>query len=137
MINYTQCDSNYRDYENRCARGEVKPGVPYVFASTPKKNKPNLELVLNFPTKNDWRRPSQIEWVDDGLKILRDHYQEWGITSLALPPLGCGLGGLDWADVWPLIQKHLGDLPIEIELWVPDGEETDQDPDEEPTLFDL
>ena len=108
-----------------------------MYASTPKKNKPNLELVLNFPTKNDWRRPSQIEWVDDGLKILRDHYQELGITSLALPPLGCGLGGLDWADVWPLIQKHLGDLPIEIELWVPDGEETDQDPDEEPTLFDL
>lgn len=118
--------ANFKDYVNRCNRNEVRPGVPYVFGADPKRDKPELELILNFPTKNHWRNPSQIEWVEGGLEILAERYSEWGIKSLALPPLGCGNGGLDWADVWPLIERHLGELPIEIEVWVPDGEEADE-----------
>lgn len=121
--------SNFRDYEARCHRGEVHPGVPYVFRADPKRDKPELELVLNFPTKNHWRAPSQLEWVDGGLQILAERYEEWGIRSLAIPPLGCGNGGLDWAEVWPLIAGHLGPLPLRVEVWVPDWAEADDTPD--------
>ena len=122
--------SNFADYERRCMRNDVQPGVPYVFTADPKRDKPELELILNFPTKNDWRNPSQIEWIDNGLGILADCWGEWGIKSLALPPLGCGLGGLEWSDVWSLMEKHLGTLPIKIEVWVPDGEEIDETPED-------
>lgn len=129
--------ANFDDYVQRCHRNDVVPGVPYVFPADPKRDKPELELVLNFPTKNHWRNPSEIEWVEGGLKILAESYQEWGIKSLALPPLGCGNGGLLWRDVWPLIEQHLGDLPIEIEVWVPDGEEVDHQDEPEDEQFDL
>jgi len=117
--------ANFDDYVRRCNRNEVRPGVPYVFPADPKRDKPELELVLNFPTKNHWRNPSEIEWVQSGLRILAENYQVWGIKSLALPPLGCGNGGLEWSDVWPLIERHLGSLPIPVEVWVPDSEEVD------------
>ncbi len=88
--------------------------------------------MLNFPTKDHWRNPSRLEWVDHGLQILAAEYSGWGITSLALPPLGCGNGGLNWSEVWPLIERHLSPLPIDIEVWVPDAEESDEV--EEPQL---
>lgn len=127
--------ANFADYEQRCRRNEVRPGVPYVFAADPKRNKPNLELVLNFPTKDHWRNPSRLEWVDNGLQILAAEYHHWGITSLALPPLGCGNGGLRWSQVWPLIEHHLTPLPIEVEVWVPDGEKADDDDELQFGLF--
>lgn len=127
--------ANFADYVQRCNRNEVAPGVPYVFPADPKRDKPELELILNFPTKNHWRNPSQIDWVEGGLRILAERYEEWGIKSLALPPLGCGNGGLEWGDVWPLIERYLGGLPIEIEVWVPEGEEVDDAEPEQPGLF--
>lgn len=127
--------ANFADYEQRCRRNDVYPGVPYVFPADPKRNKPDLELVLNFPTKDHWRNLSRIEWVDNGLQILAAQYRGWGITSLALPPLGCGNEGLQWSQVWPLIEQYLGSLPIDIEVWVPDGEEVDQPEDTQLDLF--
>lgn len=129
--------ANFADYVSRCNRNEVRPGVPYVYRADPKRDKPELELILNFPTKNHWRDPSRIEWIDGGLRILAEKYAEWGIKSLALPPLGCGNGGLDWADVWPLIDRYLGDLPIVIEVWVPDGAEADDSSASDDTQLDL
>lgn len=129
--------ANFKDYVSRCNRSEVRPGVPYVFSADPKRDKPELELILNFPTKSHWRNPSQIEWVEGGLQILAERYGEWGIKSLALPPLGCGNGGLEWSDVWPLIERHLGELSIEIEVWVPDGEEADGLEESEDAQLDL
>lgn len=129
--------TNFEDYVRRCSRNEVQPGVPYVFRADSKRDKPELQLILNFPTKNHWRNPSEIEWVEGGLAILAQRYDEWGIKSLALPPLGCGNGGLDWVDVWPLIDRYLGAIGIEIEVWVPDGEEVDGPPgiDDQLDLF--
>lgn len=127
--------ANFADYEQRCRRNAVRPGEPYVFPADLKRNKPDLELVLNFPTKDHWRNPSRLEWVDNGLQVLAAEYCEWGITSLALPALGCGNGGLEWSQVWPLIEQHLGPLPIHIEVWVPDGEETDEVEDPQLDLF--
>lgn len=103
----------YKDYRARCAQGAVKPGQPYLFE--------NDEVqVLNFPTKRDWREPSRLEDIDAGLAYLAQHYKEMGIYTLALPALGCGLGSLDWNDVEPLIERHLGSLPdLEVFVYLP------------------
>lgn len=73
--------------------------------------------IATAATKNDWRNTSQIEWIDRCLEnvavLLAPRF-----TSIALPQLGCGCGGLDWADVWPLYEKHLGDLDIDVEVWI-------------------
>ena len=58
-------------------------------------------FVLNFPTKKHWRSPSRLEDIARGLDYLREHYEAWGITSLAVPPLGCGHGQLEWRVVGP------------------------------------
>ena len=57
--------------------------------------------------------------VEAGLKAIRERYRAWGITSIAMPALGCGLGGLEWSQVRPLIETHLADLPIGIEVYEP------------------
>jgi len=97
-----------KDYVERCRRKEVKPGKPYLYK--------NYEAVwiLNFPTKNHWKYPSKIEWIDEGLKYFSSKYQQGGITSIAFPKLGCSHGGLNWRDVSPLMEKYLGNLDIDV-----------------------
>jgi O-acetyl-ADP-ribose deacetylase (regulator of RNase III) len=67
-------------------------------------------------TKDHWRDPSQIEWVEACLASIADAPP----ASIAIPQLGCGCGGLDWADVWPLYEKHLGGLDVDVEVWIHD-----------------
>jgi hypothetical protein len=102
----------FKDYQAACKRGEVRPGQPDLWRD-------GERLILNLPTKDDWMEPSTIEFVEAGLKAIRTHWKEWGITSMALPALGCGLGGLEWTLVKPLIENFLGDLPIDIEVFEP------------------
>jgi hypothetical protein len=73
--------------------------------------------LINFPTKKHWRQPSRLEWIVDGLKDLRRVVEEKGIQSIALPPLGCGNGGLDWSEVRPEIERALGQLN-DVDVWV-------------------
>lgn len=68
------------------------------------------QRVLNFPTKRHWRDASRLDDIDAGLRYLADHFSSWRITSIALPPLGCGLGGLPWAAVRQLMIEHLAPL---------------------------
>jgi O-acetyl-ADP-ribose deacetylase (regulator of RNase III) len=68
-------------------------------------------FIVNFPTKADWRTPSKLAYVDSGLKALVDEIAQRRIASIAIPPLGCGLGGLDWADVRPRIVPALEKVP--------------------------
>ncbi len=75
--------------------------------------------VLCFPTKDHWRGPSRLEWIDGNLRRLALQWEWWGITSLALPPIGCGLGGLSFDTVEPLIYTHLDPLPLDVELYLP------------------
>jgi len=70
--------------------------------------------VLNFPTKTQWRRPSNLEYIDVGLAKFVQQYEARGITEIAFPRLGCGNGGLDWNDVRPLMERHLAPLPIPV-----------------------
>jgi len=67
-------------------------------------------LIASFATKEDWRNSSKIEWIDVGLKSLAQQMTTLGLFSVALPKIGCGLGGLSWTSVEPLIQQHLSEI---------------------------
>jgi len=103
----------YEDYVRRCERREVRLGRPYLF------RRPAPPHILNFPTKNHWRSPSRLEDIVRGLDYLREHYREWGITSLAVPPLGSGHGQLEWRVVGPTLYRQLKEFDIPIELYAP------------------
>jgi len=77
--------------------------------------------VINFSTKQHWKSNSRLKDIDDGLDDLLRTLVESGIQSVAIPPLGCGNGGLDWADVLPLIERKLDGLDIDILVFPPDG----------------
>ncbi len=103
----------YDDYVERCAKGEVQLGRPYLFKRVV------FPWILVFPTKDDWRSASRLEDIANGLDYLEKHYREWGITSLAVPPLGCGHGGLEWSVVGPVLYQKLRKLDIHVELYAP------------------
>lgn len=113
----------FRDYETRYAEGRLKLGEPYLFKGSRNGTLPLPELggrwVLNFPTKAHWRSPSSLVSIEQGLQYLVEHYREWGITSLAVPPLGAGNGQLEWRIVGPTILRYLEQLDIPVELYVP------------------
>lgn len=97
---------NFKAYEAACAREEVQPGRMFVFETgqlTPK-------YIINFPTKRHWRGKSRMEDIEAGLKALVEEIRTRRIRSIALPPLGSGLGGLDWRDVRPRIEAALCEL---------------------------
>jgi hypothetical protein len=76
---------------------------------------------LLFPTKNHWRFDSDKEGIEKGLIYLKENYNKWEIDSLALPALGCGLGKLSWEEIGPLMAKHLKDLEIPVEIYLPNN----------------
>lgn len=104
-------------YAADCARGEVVTGLMHLWHNPG----PGPRLVVNFPTKQDWRNDSELAWVVEGLTNLIDVLRAEGVTSIAIPPLGCGLGGLDWAEVRPLIERAFNDRApdIEVHLYLP------------------
>ena len=105
----------YEDYVGRCHRGEIKPGIPYVYQTL------FPPQIVNFPTKDHWKSLSKVSDIERGLQCLAEHYQDWGITSLAIPPLGCGNGQLDWRIVGPLIYRFAKSLDIPVEIYAPYG----------------
>ena len=110
---------NYKTYRKACDHEEVKPGRMHVFET----NKMiNPKYIINFPTKRHWRGESKIEDVEAGLKALADEVRVRGIKSIAVPPLGCGLGGLAWSVVRRLIENAFQDLPnVQVHLYPPQG----------------
>ena len=80
--------------------------------------------VLLFPTKEHWRGPSKLEYIEKGLLKFVQTYESKNITSIAFPKLGCGNGELDWADVKPLMEKYLKDLPIDVYVYTGLGHDT-------------
>lgn len=108
----------FDDYVARCQHKEVRLGRPYLYKS-------DDHWIVNFPTKKHWRAVSRVQDIVDGLEYLQKHYKEWGITSLAAPPLGCGNGQLEWKVVGPTLARHLAQFDIPVELYVPQGESTD------------
>ncbi|MFH1009847.1 MAG: macro domain-containing protein [bacterium] len=110
----------FEDYLARCRRHEVKLGWPYLY-----KIHAN-QWILNFPTKDHWRSLSRVEDIVAGLNYLLQHYKEWGIKSLAVPPLGSGQGGLEWRIVGPILHRYLGQMDIPVELYAPHDTPTEE-----------
>ncbi len=94
--------ANFHAYRAACARGEVRVGEVWPFDTGIIGAR---RYILNFPTKRHWRTPSRLEDIAAGLDSLVDVVTKYGITSVAIPALGCGNGGLNWADVRPLIER--------------------------------
>lgn len=111
--------ANYKVYADACQRGEVVPGRMFIHDHG---GIVNPRYIINFPTKRHWRGQSRLEDVADGLKALVEDVRRLGIRSIALPPLGCGLGGLDWRVVRPMIEQAFAALPdVRVLLFAPTG----------------
>ena len=87
----------FEEYVEACNSGTFKIGNVHAFAAA------DGHYILNFPTKYDWRDPSKVDYINDGLNTLYTALPNLGIRSIAIPPLGCGLGGLEWEVVKPMI----------------------------------
>ena len=105
----------FEDYLERCKRNEIHVGQPYIHKSLIGPQ------IVNFPTKEHWKSVSKVSDVVRGLDFLLDHYKEWGITSIAIPPLGCGNGQLEWKVVGPLIYSRAKQMDIPVEIYAPYG----------------
>lgn len=111
--------ANFKAYEKACKSQQVKPGRMHIF-ETGSVVRPRY--IINFPTKRHWREKSRIEDIESGLEALIDDVKRLGIRSIAVPPLGSGLGGLRWSDVRPLIEQAFAALPeVRVLLYSPQG----------------
>jgi O-acetyl-ADP-ribose deacetylase (regulator of RNase III) len=97
---------NFKAYAAACLREEVQPGKMFVFET----GQLSPKYIINFPTKRHWKGKSRIVDIDSGLKALAEEIQKRKIRSIAIPPLGSGLGGLNWADVRLRIEAALSSL---------------------------
>jgi len=98
---------NFRVYEQACKREEVLPGKMFIYETG---TLTNPKYIINFPSKRHWRGASRLEDIEAGLGDLGKFIREKHITSIALPPVGCGLGGLDWSKVRAKIEEVLNKL---------------------------
>lgn len=99
---------NFNAYAAACKNQQLAPGKMFVFED---QVKAASRYIINFPTKRHWRDNSRMEDIEAGLQDLEQVIRDKNITSLALPPLGCGLGGLDWSQVRHRIEEQLAGLP--------------------------
>jgi O-acetyl-ADP-ribose deacetylase (regulator of RNase III) len=111
--------ANFKAYATACKRQEVRPGRMFVF-DTGQLTPPRT--IINFPTKRHWRGKSRMDDIESGLAALVETIRERGIRSIAVPPLGSGLGGLDWAEVRPRIEAALRGLDdVRVIVFEPGG----------------
>ncbi len=105
--------SMFDSYKKACQKQLLSPGKLLLYT------KETDHWILNFPTKDKWKFPSKLQYIEDGLKKFVETYKGKGITSIAFPQLGCTNGGLKWEDVEPLMIKYLSmvDIPVEIYIY--------------------
>jgi O-acetyl-ADP-ribose deacetylase (regulator of RNase III) len=108
---------NFKAYEAACRQKTIKPGRMFVFETG---NIFNPRYIVNFPTKSHWRDRSRYEDIASGLKALVTEAQHRNIHTIAIPPLGCGLGGLDWENVRAIIEEAFAGAPdVYVKLFEP------------------
>jgi O-acetyl-ADP-ribose deacetylase (regulator of RNase III) len=99
---------NFQLYKEACKAGQIRTGWMFV-VDRGKDCEPRF--IINFPTKRHWRNPSELEYITFGMVQLVKAVKLWQIESVAIPPLGCGLGGLKWEDVWKVMYSQLDLIP--------------------------
>lgn len=102
----------FEDYKKKCLDRKIIVGKVDFFTSI------DETIICNFPTKDHFKYPSKIEWIEEGLKNFRSTYSQYGIKSIAFPKLGTNNGELSWTDVKPLMEKYLNDLEIDVVICV-------------------
>lgn len=112
----------FNEYVRFCNLGLVKPGEPHVWKNI--EFFQERETVINFPTKIDWRNPSEYEYIEKGLLWLREYLKDKGNVTITLPALGCGHGGLEWERVKQLVFKYLDSVEANILLFDPSSSST-------------
>ena len=106
-------NNNYAFYKKQCDINKVRIGEILVY-------KTNSIYIFNFPTKLHWVNDSTIEYIKAGMVDLVYNILKYNITSIAIPPLGCGNGNLKWADVKPIIVGNVKDIPsLTVEIYLP------------------
>jgi len=110
---------NFVAYQKACREKQVRPGEMFIF-ETGSMMAP--KYIINFPTKRHWKGKSLLADIESGLKALITEIKRRNIHSVAVPPLGCGLGGLDWNEVRPRIEQAFSSLPnVQVLLFKPVG----------------
>lgn len=103
--------NNNKDYVRACKSGELRIGTIHSY-------KEDGKIIVNFPTKNKWREKSQMYYIEDGLQLLVQFIIKNEVSSVALPPLGCGNGGLNWNEVKKVIEKKLEPIKQSCKIYV-------------------
>lgn len=114
-------------YRDACKGGNVAPGDIWA-PECPGEHRQHLRWVVALATKDDWRYPSRLTWVESGLHRLADWCREELVATAAVPALGCGCGGLRWADVLPLMRLILEDSRTEFTVYAPHEAQAEQRP---------
>ncbi len=107
----------YEDYAKRCNDKKLVLGRPYIYEYS------NDIWIMNFPTKNHWKYPSKIEWIENGLKYFLENHNKKNIESIAFPKLGTSNGKLDWIGVKTIMEKYLNDLDIDVYICLDEKKE--------------
>jgi O-acetyl-ADP-ribose deacetylase (regulator of RNase III) len=107
---------NFKLYSEACKNGNIAIGKLLVVKENTVEGE---KIIVNFPTKTEWFKKSQYNYIEEGLKDLVKVINDYTIKSIAVPPLGCGNGGLNWNKVRPMIEKYLGGLNIEVLVYEP------------------
>ena len=126
---------NFRAYAAACKQELVQPGRMFIYDTG---ELTNPKYVINFPTKRHWRGKSRMEDIESGLVTLASDIRERRIKSIAIPPLGCGLGGLNWRDVRSRIESALGEIDgLQVVVFEPDQGKTDARPNHSKAVPDM
>lgn len=111
--------NNFKRYALACKANEIQVGKLFITEDTSLYG--GKKLIINFPTKTDWRKPSEYSYIENGLVDLVKVISENNIESIAIPPLGAGNGGLDWMKVNALMEKYLANVPCEVQIFTPNA----------------
>jgi len=105
----------FEDYVSRCEQKTVRLGQPYLYRDA------SGISILNFRPRITGARRARLQDIERGLDYFAQNAAKWDITSVAMPPLGCGNGGLEWSEIGPLIYRKLHQLPLDVEVYAPYG----------------
>lgn len=112
-----QFPENFKAYKKACDNNEIAIGKSFVFVEETLLG--GQKIVVNFPTKTTWRKPSEYSYIEAGLEDLKQLIVQYNIRSIAIPPLGAGNGGLDWQEVRKRIEYYLKDVTCEVLVYQP------------------